>query len=53
VFLLVMVNDRALMGRHVNSWRSNALGIAITLIIAVAGSAYAVVAFLATLHPGH
>ncbi len=53
VFLLVMINDRELMGRHVNTWRSNALAIAVTLIIAGSGAAYALVAFINTLHPGH
>lgn len=52
VFLLVMVNDRELMGRYINSWRTNVLGIGLTLIIGLAGSAYAVVAFLGTLHTG-
>jgi Mn2+/Fe2+ NRAMP family transporter len=53
VFLLVMVNDRELMGRHVNTWRSNALAIALTLIIAGSSAGYAIVAFINTLHAGH
>ncbi|WP_298292431.1 divalent metal cation transporter [Thiomonas sp.] len=50
VFLLVMVNDRELMGRHVNGWRDNVLAIALTVLIAAAGSASVIVSFFHTFH---
>jgi Mn2+/Fe2+ NRAMP family transporter len=50
VFLLILANDREIMGRHVNSWLSNALGILITVFVTLSGSACAIFAFLDTLH---
>ena len=50
VFLLIMANDRAIMGPHVNSRLTNVLGVLITAFVVLAGSAYALVAFLATFH---
>jgi Mn2+/Fe2+ NRAMP family transporter len=46
IFLLMMANDRALMGTRVNSWATNALGILITALVTLAGAGYAVVAFV-------
>ena len=52
VFLLMLANDRELMGPQSNPPWLNATGIAVTGLVAVAGSAYAVVAFFNALH-GH
>jgi Mn2+/Fe2+ NRAMP family transporter len=49
VFLMILANDREVMGRHVNGRLTNALGIAIGALVTVAGAAYAVVSFLASL----
>jgi Mn2+/Fe2+ NRAMP family transporter len=49
VFLLIMSNDKMVMGAHVNSRWTNRLGIAIAVLVALAGSAYAVVGFLGAL----
>jgi Mn2+/Fe2+ NRAMP family transporter len=46
IFLLMMANDRALMGTRVNSWTTNTLGILITALVTLAGAGYAVVAFV-------
>ncbi|HEY6430802.1 MAG TPA: divalent metal cation transporter [Acetobacteraceae bacterium] len=48
VFLLVLVNDREIMGAQANSWYSNLIGSLITVFVTVAGTAYAIVAFLGT-----
>jgi len=54
VFLLILANDREIMGPNVNSWMTNFFGILITALVTAAGSAYAVVAFLETFHAkGH
>lgn len=49
LFLLVLVNDRELMGRHTNSRLQNAIGIAIALFVIVAGSGYVFGSFLHSL----
>jgi len=46
VFLLIMSNDRAIMGEHANGRVRNVLGVSIAVLVAVAGAAYAVVGFL-------
>lgn len=48
VFLLMLANDREIMGSQANSRTVNALGILITILITLAGTAYAVVAFVGT-----
>ena len=48
VFLLILANDREIMGSNVNSRTTNFLGILITMLVTAAGSAYAIVAFLQT-----
>jgi Mn2+/Fe2+ NRAMP family transporter len=48
VFLLILANDREIMGSRVNSWLANVFGILITLLVTLAGTAYAIVAFLGT-----
>ena len=45
IFLLMMANDRVLMGSRVNSWATNALGVLITVLVTLAGAGYAIVAF--------
>jgi Mn2+/Fe2+ NRAMP family transporter len=45
VFLLVLANDREIMGARVNSRATNILGGLITLLVTLAGSSYAIVAF--------
>jgi Mn2+/Fe2+ NRAMP family transporter len=50
IFLLILANDRELMGSMVNSLRSNVIGIVIVAFIALAGSAYAIDSFLQTIH---
>ena len=49
VFLLILANDRQIMGRHVNGRLTNVLGVSITALVALAGGAYAVVGFLGAL----
>jgi Mn2+/Fe2+ NRAMP family transporter len=46
VFLLIMANDREIMGARVNSRVTNLAGVLITLLVTLAGSSYAVVAFV-------
>ena len=54
VFLLILANDREIMGSNVNSRTTNFFGILITALVTAAGSAYAIVAFLETFHAkGH
>ncbi len=48
VFLLVLLNDREIMGAQANSWYSNLIGSLITVFVTVAGTTYAIVAFLGT-----
>ena len=50
VFLLMLANDRAIMGPYVNTRVQNVLGILITALVTLAGSASAIVSFLATRH---
>jgi Mn2+/Fe2+ NRAMP family transporter len=53
VFLLIMSSDRQIMGADANSRTTTVLGVAIAVLVALAGSAYAVVGFLSALgiHP--
>jgi Mn2+/Fe2+ NRAMP family transporter len=53
VFLLMMSSDRQIMGEYANSRTVTALGVAIAVLVALAGAAYAVVSFLGALgiHP--
>ena len=46
VFLLIMANDREIMGARVNSRVTNLVAVLITLLVTLAGSGYAVVAFV-------
>ena len=48
ILLLVLVNDREIMGIHANGWRANLVAGAIVAILVLAGAAYGVV----TVFPG-
>lgn len=50
VFLLMLANDRELMGPWVNGRRRNVVAIAIVAVVSAAGGAYALVSFLQTVH---
>lgn len=49
VFLLIMSSDRQIMGAHANGRAATALGVAIAVLVALAGSAYAAVGFVSAL----
>jgi Mn2+/Fe2+ NRAMP family transporter len=53
VFLLILANDPEIMGKYVNTWFANLLGVSITLLVALAASASAIVSFIATVAHGH
>jgi Mn2+/Fe2+ NRAMP family transporter len=46
VFLLILANDREIMGARVNSPLTNIFGALIALFVTLAGSSYAIVAFI-------
>ncbi len=50
VFVIMLANDRQLMGRWVNKASTNRLAIAIVAFISVCGAAYAIDSFLQTVH---
>jgi Mn2+/Fe2+ NRAMP family transporter len=50
VFLIMLANDRELMGRWVNGATLNRVAIAIVAFITVCGAAYAIDSFLQTVH---
>jgi Mn2+/Fe2+ NRAMP family transporter len=49
VFLLIMSSDRRIMGAHANGRTATVLGITIAVLVALAGTAYAVVGFLSAI----
>lgn len=49
VLLMILANDREVMGAHVNGRLANGFGIAIGVLVTLAGLAYALAAFLAAL----
>jgi len=49
VFLLILANDREIMGARVNSRLTNIFGALIALLVTLAGSSYAIVAFINSL----
>jgi Mn2+/Fe2+ NRAMP family transporter len=49
VFLILLANDREIMGTQANSRLVNYAAVAVAALVALAGSSYAVVAFVATL----
>lgn len=50
VFMLMLANDRELMGRWVNGRALNAVAIAIVIFVSACGSAYGIDSFLLTVH---
>jgi Mn2+/Fe2+ NRAMP family transporter len=50
VFLILLANDRALMGKWANSGATNRIAVAIVAFISVCGAAYAIDSFLQTVH---
>jgi Mn2+/Fe2+ NRAMP family transporter len=50
VFLVLLANDRQLMGKWVNKASTNWIAIAIVAFISVCGAAYAIDSFLQTIH---
>jgi Mn2+/Fe2+ NRAMP family transporter len=50
VFMVMLANDRGLMGRFANRPLTNVVGIAVIAFIGVAGTAYGVDSFLLTTH---
>ena len=50
VFLLLLANDRELMGKWVNGRATNRIAIAIVAFISVCGAAYAIDSFLQVVH---
>jgi Mn2+/Fe2+ NRAMP family transporter len=50
VFLIMLANDRELMGRHVNGALTNVAAIAIVAFISICGAAYGIDSFLQTVH---
>jgi Mn2+/Fe2+ NRAMP family transporter len=50
VLMLLLANDRGLMGPWVNRRSTNAIGIAVISFVALAGSAYGIDSFLQTVH---
>ncbi|HEX3509922.1 MAG TPA: divalent metal cation transporter [Solirubrobacteraceae bacterium] len=50
VFVLLLANDRELMGRFANTRRANAVAIAVIVLVAACGTAYGIDAFLASIH---
>jgi Mn2+/Fe2+ NRAMP family transporter len=41
-FLLLLVNDREVMGEHVNGFWANAAGIAVTVLLIIAGMSFGI-----------
>ena len=52
IFLLIMANDREIMGAQVNTWAINVLGVLITVLVTAAGAGYAIVAFVTSFSRG-
>ncbi len=50
VFVLMLANDRQLMGRWVNGLRTNVLALGIVLVVSVCGAAYGIDSFLLQIH---
>ncbi len=53
VFVILLANDRALMGEWVNKASTNKLAIAIVAFVCVCGAAYGIDSFLRTVHLVH
>jgi Mn2+/Fe2+ NRAMP family transporter len=50
VFVLMLANDRELMGRWANGGRSNLIAVLVIAFVSLAGAAYAVDSFLQSIH---
>ena len=50
VFMVMLANDRGLMGRWVNKRSTNVIGIGIIAFVGVCGAAYGIDSFLQTVH---
>jgi Mn2+/Fe2+ NRAMP family transporter len=50
VFVLMLANDRQLMGRWINGRVTNALAVAIVAVVTVCGAAYGIDSFLLQIH---
>jgi Mn2+/Fe2+ NRAMP family transporter len=50
VFMVMLANDRDLMGRWVNRRSTNAIGITVITFVGLCGSAYGIDSFLQTVH---
>jgi Mn2+/Fe2+ NRAMP family transporter len=46
VFVMMLANDRGLMGAHVNRRSTNLIGVAVIGFVAVCGAAYGIDSFL-------
>jgi Mn2+/Fe2+ NRAMP family transporter len=53
VFVILLANDRALMGEWVNKASTNKLAIAIVAFVSICGAAYGIDSFLRTVHLIH
>ncbi len=50
VFVLMLANDRTLMGRWANRHSTNACGIVVIVFVSICGAAYGIDSFLQTVH---
>ncbi|MGH2861864.1 MAG: NRAMP family divalent metal transporter [Solirubrobacteraceae bacterium] len=50
VFVVMLANDRQLMGRWVNGLRTNVLALVIVVLVSVCGAAYGIDSFLLQIH---
>ncbi len=50
VFLIMLANDRELMGKYANTALTNRIGLAIVAFISICGAAYGIDSFLQTVH---
>ena len=50
VFMVMLANDRALMGHWVNKRSTNVIGITVIVLIALCGAAYGIDSFLRAVH---
>jgi Mn2+/Fe2+ NRAMP family transporter len=50
IFMLMLANDRELLGRWANRRSTNVIGVAIVAFVSVCGAAYGIDSFLQTIH---
>jgi Mn2+/Fe2+ NRAMP family transporter len=53
VFMIMLANDRELMGRWVNKTTTNVIAVAIVAFVSICGAAYGIDSFLQTIHVLH